>query len=67
MKLEIKDIDKALNWIKSNTNAVTVQIDILGDKMYIKTVDKYEKFIEIVVHDSDTAMMPLITSTDRLR
>lgn len=67
MKLEIKDLDKALTWIKSNTNAVTIQIEVLDNKLYIKTVDKYEKMVEITVHDTEMAMMPLITSTDRLR
>jgi hypothetical protein len=67
MKVELKDLEKALTWIKSNTNAITVRMDIIDNKLFIKTTDKYEKQVEIQIHTSEVAMMPLITSTDRLR
>lgn len=67
MKVELKDLEKALTWIKSNTNAITVRMEIIDNKLYIKTTDKYEKIVEIQIHCSEVAMMPLITSTDRLR
>ena len=67
MKIMMVDIEKALVWIKSNTNAVSVDIDISEPKMFIKTIDKYDKICEVTIFDEKVRSTPTITSTDRLR
>lgn len=67
MKVSIRDIKKAISWVEANTNSEMVLVSLEGAKMLIKTSDKYDKIVEIVIYDESTSMLPTITSTDKLR
>ena len=65
MKVDIKDVKKALNWLESNTNADIVDFYIGDNKLAITTIDKYQAQVEIVIYEN-SSMMPNIKKTDIL-
>lgn len=65
MKVDVKDIKKALNWIESNTNVESVNLYIGDNKLVISTMDKYSAQVEIVLFEG-SSMMPKIKKTDLL-
>lgn len=65
MKVDIKDVKKALNWLESNTNADIVDFYIGDNKLAITTIDKYQAQVEIVIYEN-SSMMPKIKKTDIL-
>lgn len=67
MKIDIKDLKKALDWIEANTKAEYVYLHNYGanNKLFIETFDKYEASIQITIFEQGT-MMPKITKTEVL-
>jgi hypothetical protein len=65
MKIDLKDLKKAVQWIESNTNADKVQVYIGDNKLNISTMDKFGAQVEIIIFD-EASMMPKIKKTDLL-
>lgn len=66
MKVDMKDLKKALAWIEANTKSEHVFIHNYGNgKLHIETFDKYEASVQIVIYEQGT-MMPKITKTEIL-
>jgi hypothetical protein len=66
MKFTLKEIDKALDWIKENSYDVDIDVKTEGHKLIFKCNDKYEAGVEIEVYDTDTSFQPRITKVDFL-
>lgn len=65
MKVDMKDLKKALLWIEANTNADKIKIYIGDNKMSITTMDKYDAQVEIILYE-DSSMMPKIKKAEFL-
>lgn len=65
MKIDLKDIKKAIAWVDANTNADKVDFYLGDSKLVITTLDKYQAHVEIVLYE-DSTMMPKIKKTDIL-
>lgn len=65
MKVTVDDLKKALDWIRTNSNDVYIQVDIVDGLMYFKCEDKYKVSVEIKVY-KESSMMPKITKEDIL-
>lgn len=65
MKIDVKDLKKAVAWVEANTNADKVDLYIGDNKLIITTSDKYEAQVEIVIYEG-ASMMPKIKKTDLL-
>jgi hypothetical protein len=67
VKVDIKDLKKAIAWFEANTKADTLTIYNYGttDKIFLETFDKYEASVQITIFESGT-MMPKITKTEIL-
>jgi len=72
MKVELKDLENALNWIKKNTNAGYIEVQIDSDRWFrLKTEDKYNKMVEIEIYglgrDGNHHLSPRIKKTEVLK
>lgn len=65
MKLDIRDIKKAVQWVEANTNADIVDFYIGDNKLVITTADKYQAQVEIIVFEN-SSMMAKIKKTEVL-
>jgi hypothetical protein len=65
MKIDVKDLKKALQWIEENTHAEKVSLYMGDNKLTITTMDKYEAQVEIILYEN-SSMMPKIKKTDLL-
>jgi len=67
VKVDIKDLKKAIAWFEANTKAETIALHNYGhsDKLFIETFDKYDASVQITIFESGT-MMPKITKTEIL-
>lgn len=65
MKIDLKDIEKAMTWIKTNANSDQAVFEIIDNKLIISAMDKYQSSVEIIIYESGT-MMPKIKKTDML-
>lgn len=71
MKVNIEDIEKSLKWLKENSFAVSVSVEIKnGRHLIIKAEDKYARQIEITVYSVDkderSLLKPTIQKTEQL-
>lgn len=69
MKYNIEEVEMALNYVKKNSNAVEIDLEIdtfNHNHLLIKIKDKYENHVEIAIYESASAMMPTVTETVRL-
>lgn len=65
MKLDMKELKKAINWIEINTNQDKVDFYIGDGKLIITTLDKYSSQVEIILFE-ETSMMAKIKKTEIL-
>jgi hypothetical protein len=65
MKIDIKDLKKALQWLEANTHSESVNLYMGDNKLTVSTLDKYEAQVEIVLYENGS-MMPKIKKTDLL-
>jgi len=67
VKIDIKDLKKAIDWFEANTKSDTLTLHNYGssDKIFLETFDKYEASVQITIFESGT-MMPKITKTEIL-
>lgn len=65
MKIDLKDLKKAIAWIEANTKAETINFYSLDGKLYLSTFDKYQADVQITIYEGST-MMPKITKTEVL-
>lgn len=67
MKIDLKELKKAVNWVEANTNQVHINIySADSNKLVITTMDKQDTEVEIVLY-SDSQMLPKIKKTEVLR
>jgi hypothetical protein len=66
-KYTIKDLDKALDYLKKQcqNEYVRIEIDELN-RLYMHGSDLSGGSIKIIVYDESTAKMPDVTKTERL-
>lgn len=66
-KISLQELKKAVQWIEASTNSVMVNVDIYGDAVLLRVVDKNEEYVEISLFDTERSnMFPKITKTERL-
>lgn len=65
VKVELKDLKKAIDWLEINSNELFVWVDVEGRELSITTLDRQEKQAAIVIY-SDGNMLPKITRTEVL-
>lgn len=66
-KISLQELKKAVQWIEANTNSVMVNVEIYGDAVLLRVVDKNEEYVEISLFDTERSnMFPKITKTERL-
>ena len=66
IKVEFKDLKKALGWVEANTNSNYLSVAIDMETLVIRTFDKFETQVEIVIYSDKAAMQPKITRTEIL-
>jgi hypothetical protein len=71
MKVNIADLEKALQWLKENTHAISVDAQIDFERhLVLKAEDKYQKQIEIIIYsvdkDQQSLLKPTIKKTEQL-
>lgn len=67
MKIDLKELKKAVQWIEVNTNMVAVNIFVMdGNKLIFSCMDKQDTEVEITLF-SDGQMLPKIRKTEVLR
>lgn len=67
VKIDLKDLELALEWIKTNSNNSSISIDAVDKVAVIKCLDKYESDVEITLFDTRGPMLPKIKKTELLR
>lgn len=65
MKIDLKDIEKAVKWIRENSNNDRAVFEIIDNKLIVSVMDKYQASVEILIYESGS-MMPKIKKTDLL-
>lgn len=67
MKIAIKDLKKALEWIEKNSLDTEVKLEMAHDNrnLSIKCQDKYESMVDITLYNESTSH-PKIKKEDRL-
>lgn len=65
MKIDIRDVKKAVQWVESNTNADIVDFYIGDNKLVITTIDKYSTQVEIILYEN-SSMLAKIKKTEVL-
>jgi len=65
MKVDVKELKKALAWVESNTTVDKVNLYIGDNKLVITTMDKYQSQVEIILYE-DSSMMAKIKRTEVL-
>lgn len=67
MKIDIKDLKKAVQWIEVNTHQISINI-YMGEanKLVLTCMDKHDTEVEITLF-SDNQMLPKIKKTEVLR
>lgn len=65
MKVDVKDLKKAITWVETNTVADKITLYIGDNKLSIGTMDKYQSQVEIILYE-DSSMLPKIKRTEVL-
>lgn len=65
MKIELKDLKKAVKWFDENTNTSFLSIQILSNYIELSALDKQGAEVRIMVYQ-DSTMMTKIQKTDIL-
>lgn len=65
MKVDVKELKKALTWVDTNTNVDKISLYIGDNKLVITTMDKYQSQVEIILYE-DSSMMAKIKRTEVL-
>jgi molecular chaperone GrpE (heat shock protein) len=67
MRITIDDLEKALNWIKKNSNETQVNVESLPHvgHVVLKTFDKYNSEVTIQLPEGGK-VFPKITKTENL-
>ena len=65
MKLDARDLKKAIQWVEANTNADIVDFYIGDNKAVITTIDKYSTQVEIILYEN-SSMLAKIKKTEVL-
>lgn len=65
MKIDIRDVKKAVQWVEGNTNADIVDFYIGDNKLVITTMDKYQAQVEIIIYEN-SSMLTKIKKTEVL-
>lgn len=65
MKVDLKDLKKAIQWFEANTNADKIDFYMGDNKLTITSLDKYSSQVEIVLYE-DSSMLPKIKKTEVL-
>jgi hypothetical protein len=67
MKIDIEELKKAIDWLRTNSHDMKVHITLHEiDRLIISTMDKHDNEVEIVLY-SDSQMLPKIKKTEVLR
>lgn len=65
MKIDIRDVKKAVQWVESNTKTDIVDFYIGDNKLVITTIDKYSTQVEIILYEN-SSMLAKIKKTEVL-
>lgn len=66
MKIDLKELKKAVQWVEGNSNVVRVDIQMQEGKLFLTCMDKGDSEVEITLF-SDSQMLPKIKKTEVLR
>lgn len=66
MKIDLKELKKAVQWVEGNSNVVRVDIQLQEGKLFLTCLDKGDSEVEITLF-SDSQMLPKIKKTEVLR
>ena len=70
MRIDIKDLKKAVTWLETYTKEDIVTLVVTtsssgGTVLYIDATDKYSTMVEICIYEAGT-LLPKIKKTDNL-
>lgn len=67
LTISMAELEKAVSWLKTNSNRLNVNLRIEGPKLVLSSVDKQDQHVEINLFDIETSLFPKLTKTDTLR